>query len=78
MHAVTSHVGNTVQVQTQSGIIYEGIFRTFSPQFEIALEMAHRVNESGAGQDEPALNASQVFDVLIFKVQDIVNVRGEY
>lgn len=38
MHAVTSQVGNTVQVQTKSGVVFEGIFNTYSPQFEVSVE----------------------------------------
>lgn len=49
VHAITSHVGNVVQVQTQSGALFEGIFRTFSPNFEIALEVVHRIESSPTG-----------------------------
>lgn len=36
MHVVTSQVGNTVQVRTKSGAIFEGIFHTFSPSFDVS------------------------------------------
>lgn len=40
------NVGSIVQVQTQSGCIFEGVYRTFSPKFQVALEMAHRVESA--------------------------------
>lgn len=42
MHAVASQIGNVVQVQTKSGAIFEGIFFTVSPQFDIVLQIAHQ------------------------------------
>lgn len=43
MHAVASQIGNIVQIQTKSGAIYEGIFYTVSPHFEIVLQLVHRI-----------------------------------
>lgn len=74
VHAVTSHVGNVVQVQTQSGALYEGVFRTFSPHFEIALEIVHRIDDR---QDEQNVLANNIYDVLIFKPNDIVFLKGK-
>lgn len=43
MHAVASQIGNVVQIQTKSGAIFEGIFYTVSPHFEIVLQLVHRI-----------------------------------
>ncbi|XP_055715317.1 ataxin-2 homolog isoform X1 [Phlebotomus papatasi] len=75
MHAATSHVGNTVQLLTRSGVTFEGIFRTFSPQFEVVLEMAHRVE--APEKEEANFNASTVVDTLIFKPTDIVSILAK-
>ncbi|XP_059619862.1 ataxin-2 homolog isoform X2 [Phlebotomus argentipes] len=75
MHAATSHVGNTVQLLTRSGVTFEGIFRTFSPQFEVVLEMAHRVE--APEKEEANFNASTVVDTLIFKSTDIVSILAK-
>lgn len=105
MHAITSLVGNIVQVQTQSGALFEGIFRTFSPNFEIALEVVHRIENSptnvnnitltstgGANStasstvssngtssicEDNSFDAGSVYDVLIFKPNDIVFLKAK-
>lgn len=39
MHSATALVGSVVQVRLRSGNTYEGVFRTFSGNFDIALEL---------------------------------------
>ncbi|XP_002014061.2 ataxin-2 homolog isoform X1 [Drosophila persimilis] len=39
MHSATALVGSVVEVVLRSGNIYEGVFRTFSGNFDIALEL---------------------------------------
>lgn len=43
MHAVASQIGSVVQIQTKSGAIFEGVFYTVSPHFEIVLQLVHRI-----------------------------------
>lgn len=39
MHSATALVGSVVEVRLRSGNVYEGVFRTFSGNFDIALEL---------------------------------------
>ncbi|XP_039299140.1 ataxin-2-like protein [Nilaparvata lugens] len=70
MHSITGHIGNTVIVLTQYGEAYEGIFRTFSSNFDIVIEMAHKVNETRPNSFDPRT----VVDKLIFRPQDILSM----
>ena len=40
----TSMIGATVSVELDDGMVYEGVFRTFSPDLDITLEQAHKVD----------------------------------
>ncbi|XP_063695531.1 ataxin-2 homolog isoform X2 [Culicoides brevitarsis] len=75
MHAATSQVGNIVYVRTQSGAIYEGIFRTFSPNFSVVLEVAHKVDTSNG--DEPQIALETVCNTFVFKPDDIVSIHAK-
>lgn len=41
MHAMTSHVGDVVQVLTPSGGLWEGVFKTFSSHFDVSKASSH-------------------------------------
>lgn len=56
------------------GTVYEGIFKTFSHEFDIVLELAHKVDP----EDPQKLNTDElVADNLIFHCKDIVNMCAQ-
>ncbi|KAG8199837.1 hypothetical protein JTE90_000922 [Oedothorax gibbosus] len=86
MHSAASLVGCLVEIQVKDGTIYEGILRTFSHQFDLVLEMTHKVKDgapapSGVGPALSNLLASFPFedgisDKLIFRLCDIVTLTA--
>lgn len=72
MHAATSFVGNLVQIQTYSGSVYEGVFRTFSPGFDVALELAHCIkNNQNKNLSDDTKNLP---NYMIFQPNHIVSI----
>ncbi|XP_035224737.1 ataxin-2-like protein [Stegodyphus dumicola] len=86
MHTTASLVGCVVQIQVKNGSVYEGILRTFSHQFDLVLEMTHKVNlksppAKGVGPVVCNLLASFPFEEgvsekLIFRLNDIVMLKA--
>ncbi|KAF7287665.1 hypothetical protein GWI33_006009 [Rhynchophorus ferrugineus] len=72
MHAATSQVGNTARITTAAGQIWEGVYKTWSPNFDVVLELAAKV----ANPDTPDshLDITTVKDKLIFKASDILSI----
>ena len=59
--------------------MYEGVFKTFSHDFDVVLELAHPIDK----KDPQKFNSNDLVDNLIFNVKDIVymcaqNVEPEY
>ncbi|XP_014666072.1 PREDICTED: ataxin-2-like [Priapulus caudatus] len=63
--------GLVVQVQVKNGTVYDGIFKTFSNKFEIVLELAHKVEESGKVPTRDCIT-----EKLVIIVSDIVMITA--
>lgn len=72
MYAATSLVGNTVRIQTASGNVWEGVFRTFSHQFDIVLEVAAKVENPNSKNS--SLMANSLAEKIIFKSSDVISI----
>ncbi|KAK8769175.1 hypothetical protein V5799_014364 [Amblyomma americanum] len=81
VHVAASLVGHVVQVQVRDGEIFEGVFRTVSPELEVVLETAHPVEPSA--QSEPSSLSrlltslsqdQQLIELMIFRLSDVVSL----
>ncbi|KAL3270921.1 hypothetical protein HHI36_021427 [Cryptolaemus montrouzieri] len=72
MHTATAQVGNIVRLKTANGIVWEGVFKTFSSNFEVVLEVAARV--SNPENPNSSIVPATMVDKLIFKPRDILHI----
>ncbi|RWS13637.1 Ataxin-2-like protein, partial [Dinothrombium tinctorium] len=79
MHATTSLIGSIVQIMVKSGNTYEGVLKTFSPEFEIVADMVVETDPKAvnSGQNIGCLldslrNKREVQNTMIFKLQDVI------
>ena len=87
-HTITSLIGNTLRVETQNNIEFEGILKTFSPQLEMVLEWVHQVIKEHvcfsfaiiliyfSRQIDPkmpdCINQETIKEKMVFPMKDIV------
>lgn len=64
----SSLIGATVSVELDDGSVFEGLFRTFSPDFDITLDHLHRVNPD----DPTRINPETVSDLGVFSMKKII------
>ncbi|XP_048476871.1 ataxin-2-like protein [Rhincodon typus] len=71
LHFLTAVVGSTCDVRVRNGTVYEGIFKTLSSKFELAVDTVHRKTmETVAGP-----KSEDIIDTMIFKPADVVVVQ---
>ncbi|CAG9814864.1 unnamed protein product [Phaedon cochleariae] len=75
MHASTAQVGNIVRITTASGVVWEGVFKTFSSLFDVVLEVAAKVENPESPNSQ--IKADTCVDKLIFKACDILTMVAQ-
>lgn len=68
LHFLTAVVGSPCAVRVRSGTTFEGIFRTLSSKFELALEAVHRGGSGGPRREE-------IVETMVFGAGDVVSAR---
>jgi hypothetical protein len=74
MHSATLQIGNVVRIKTASGVVWEGVFKTFSSNFDVVLEVAAKVDNPNTASQ--TLLAESFVDKLIFKSGDISTMEA--
>ncbi|XP_061257501.1 ataxin-2-like protein isoform X8 [Bos javanicus] len=71
LHFLTAVVGSTCDVKVKNGTTYEGIFKTLSSKFELAVDAVHRkVSEPVGGP-----RREDIVDTMVFKPSDVMLVH---
>ncbi|XP_069508257.1 ataxin-2-like protein isoform X5 [Ambystoma mexicanum] len=71
LHFLTAVVGSTCDVRVKNGDVFQGIFRTLSSKFELAVDAAHKMtSNSSVGP-----RGEEIVDTMVFKPMDIVLVH---
>ncbi|XP_039103696.1 ataxin-2-like protein isoform X16 [Hyaena hyaena] len=71
LHFLTAVVGSTCDVKVKNGTTYEGIFKTLSSKFELAVDAVHRKAPEPAGG--PC--REDIVDTMVFKPSDVMLVH---
>ncbi|XP_041348200.1 ataxin-2-like protein isoform X2 [Gigantopelta aegis] len=78
-HVIFSLVGCVVHVQVKNGSVYEGIFKTISPDMDVVLEMAHKLDSVSSGGRKSMNNIpskDRIIDKIVFDRNDVVTVTA--
>ncbi|XP_066840331.1 LOW QUALITY PROTEIN: ataxin-2-like protein [Anser cygnoides] len=68
LHFLTAVVGSTCDVRVRSGCTFEGIFKTLSSKFELAVDAVHR-------RAAEAPRREDIVDTMVFRPHDVALVR---
>uniref|UniRef100_A0A8D0YF32 Sm domain-containing protein n=1 Tax=Sus scrofa TaxID=9823 RepID=A0A8D0YF32_PIG len=71
LHFLTAVVGSTCDVKVKNGTTYEGIFKTLSSKFELAVDAVHRKASEPAGGPR----REDIVDTMVFKPSDVMLVH---
>ncbi|XP_018423504.1 PREDICTED: ataxin-2-like protein [Nanorana parkeri] len=71
LHFLTAVVGSTCDVKVKNGTTYQGVFKTLSSKFELAVDAVHKkTSEQVVGPKR-----EDIVDTMIFKHSDVVLVH---
>ncbi|XP_068099700.1 ataxin-2-like protein [Hyperolius riggenbachi] len=71
LHYLTAAVGSTCDVKVKNGNTFQGVFKTVSSKFEMAVDAVHKkTNDQAAGPKR-----EDIVDTMVFKNSDVVFVK---
>ncbi|KAM8794709.1 ataxin-2-like protein, partial [Eudromia elegans] len=76
LHFLTAVVGSTCDVRVKNGSTFEGIFKTLSSKFELAVDAVHRRSAEQAASPSPSPpRREDIVDTMVFRAADVTLVR---